>query len=138
MVMTTLTFANGLVLEDAQVVLATLDTGKAFNASTFGALQFRIVADGTAGDWQPLAALVRLPALRRLRCPSEAALPCELTGSNLFLIDSLSGDPRFDHPVRVPEGFTGGVLQIPHPSASRLYIKLRDDPSAVSTIDLPL
>jgi hypothetical protein len=137
-VMTTLTFTNGLVLEDAQVALATVDTAKAFTASTFGALQFRIVEDGIAGDWQRLATLVRLPVLHRLKCPAAPAVSCELSGSNLFLIDSLSGDPRFDHAVKIPEGFTGRVLQIPHPPASRLYVKLRDDPSAVDTIALPL
>jgi hypothetical protein len=136
-VMTTLTFTSGLVLQDAQVTLATLDTAQAFNASTFGALQFRIVEDGIAGDWQPLATLVRLPVLRVLKCPAASAVSCELTGSNLFLIESLSGDPRFDHPFKVPDGFTGRVLQIPHPTGSRLFIKLRDDPSAVDTIALP-
>src|SRR5882757_6547116 len=39
------------------------------------------------GDWQPLADLVRLPALSDIKCPSAPELACKLSGSNLFLID---------------------------------------------------
>ena len=134
----TLTLADGLVLEDSQVALATLDTAKAFNPSAFGALRFRIVEDGAAGDWQPLATLVRLPVLRDLKCPAGPGKPCELTGADLFLIDQPSSGPTFDHPVTVPEGFTGDILSVPHPTrAGRLYVKLRDDPQVVNRLDLP-
>jgi hypothetical protein len=136
-ILATLTLTNGLVLADAKIAMATLDTAKAFNASTFGALQFRIVEDGTAGDWQRLATLVRLPVLRHLKCPVGPAQRCELAGSDLFLIDSLSTDPGFDHPTKVPEGFTGAVLQVPRPSAGRLYMKLHDDPSVVDSLAFP-
>jgi hypothetical protein len=129
---TLLTFANGLVLQDAHVALATLDTGKAFTASTFGPLHFRIFVNGVAGDWQPLATLVRLPAISDLRCPAEPNQSCQLTGSNLFLIDSVSTDPQFAHPIQVPEGLTDDVLTVPHPASGRLYVKLRDDPSAIN------
>jgi hypothetical protein len=137
LVLTTLSLTNGLVLEDAHVALATLDTAKAFNASTFGALQFRIVEDGAPGEWQRLGVLVRLPVLRRLKCPAESTQPCELSGQNLFLIDSLASDAQFDHPVKVPEGFTGYVLQVPHPTAGRLYVRLRDDAGVVETAAFP-
>jgi hypothetical protein len=136
-VLTTLTLDSGLMLEDPGVAVATLDTGKAFNASTFGALRFRVVEGGTPGDWQPLTTLVRLPLLHRLICPERPAQPCQLVGSNLFLIDSLSGEPGFEHAVKVPEGFTGSVLPVPHPSSGRLYVKLRDDPSVVDWVSFP-
>jgi len=133
--LTTLTPTSGLVLEDSHVALAMLDTGKAFNVSAFGPLRFRIVDDQGASDWQPLATLVRLPTVHDLKCPAGRDQPCQLSGANLFLIDSLSSDAGFDHPVKVPEGFTGYVLPVPHPSAAgRLHVKLHDDPAVVNLI----
>jgi hypothetical protein len=135
--LTTLTLANGMTLEDSQVALATLDTAKAFGSSASGPIRFRVVEDGVAGDWQPLATLVRLPVFRDLKCPAEAAQPCKLTGSNLFLVDSVSDDPKFDHPIQVPEGFPGYSLPVPHPTNGELYIKLHDDPSVVNPVVFP-
>ena len=127
----TLSLGNGgLTLENAQVAVATLDPAKAFGPSTFGPLKFRLNAKGITSDWQPLAHLVRLPSLQELKCPATQDLACKLVGANLFLIDSVAGDPEFTHPVAVPEGFLGSALPVPHPSAGPLYIKLRDDPQA--------
>ncbi len=131
----TLTFADGLILQDAKVALATLDTGK-FGASTFGPLRFRIVDGGTAGDWQPLASLVRLPAVQGATCPPDAGANCQLVGNRLFLIAALSDNPHFDNPVTVPEGFTSPVLAVPHPRAGRLYVKLRDAPEVIDRLEV--
>jgi hypothetical protein len=128
---TRLTPSSGLMLEDAHVAVATLDTAKAFSPSAFGALRFRIVQDGVAGDWQPLGVLVRLPTLHELSC-ARASGPCELSGANLFLIQSVAADAGFEHAVKVPEGFPGHVLTVPHPTGGRLYLKLRDDPDVVN------
>lgn len=134
---TTLSLDNGgMTLENAQVALATLDPAKAFGGSAFGPLKFRIVESGTAGDWQPLATLVRLPELHDLKCPAGADEQCRLSGSNLFLVDSVASDPAFDHPVEVPDGFPGYVLPVPHPEGGQLYVKLRDDPSVVNQVTL--
>src|SRR5260370_37716770 len=77
---TVLSFANGgITLENAQVAVATLNPAKAFGASAFGPLQFRVVAKGVAGDWQPFGNLVLLPVLKDLRCPSTPALASTLT-----------------------------------------------------------
>jgi hypothetical protein len=134
---TTLSLDNGgMTLENAQVALATLDPSKAFGGSAFGPLKFRIVENGTAGDWQPLATLVRLPELHDLKCPAGADEQCRLSGSNLFLVDSVASDPQFDHPVEVPDGFPGYVLPVPHPEGGQLYVKLRDDPSVVNQVTL--
>ena len=47
---TVLSFVNGgITLENAQVAVATLNPAKAFGASAFGPLQFRVVAKGAAG-----------------------------------------------------------------------------------------
>src|SRR5262249_1689286 len=56
---------------------------------------------------------------------------CAMSGSNLFLLDSISADPDFARPTRVPDGFTGGVLAIPHPVQGKVYVKLRDDPAVI-------
>ncbi|MGH8254595.1 MAG: hypothetical protein ACRET0_00065 [Steroidobacteraceae bacterium] len=130
---TTLGFDNGgITLEDSQVAVATLDPIKAFGPSAFGALQFRIVADGVAGDWYPLVTLVRLPVLTDLKCPATPDLACKLSGSNLFLIDAIANDPQFAHPLQVPDGFPGYSLPVPHPNGQRLYVKLRDDPAVIN------
>ncbi len=132
--LTTLTLASGLTLEDSQVALATLDTGKAFASSASGPLRFRVIEKGIPGDWQPLAVLVRLPVFSDLKCPDSSDQPCKLTGSKLFLVDAVSNNPQFDHPTQVPEGFPGYALAVPHPTGGQLYVKLHDDPSVVNSV----
>ena len=63
---------------------------------------------------------------------SSADLACKLSGSNLFLVDSVSSDPKFTHPVQVPDGFPGYSMPVPHPTDGNLYVKLRDDPTVVN------
>jgi hypothetical protein len=129
---TTLTLANGgLTLENAQVAVATLDPAKAFGGSAFGPLKYRVSARGVAGDWQPLATLVRLPRLTELTCPATPELACKLSGTNLYLIDAVSGNAQFAHPVAVPDGFLGTALPVPHPAGGPLYVKLRDNPTVI-------
>jgi hypothetical protein len=134
---TTLTLSNGgMTLENSHVALATLDPAKAFGGSAFGPLQFRIVANGADGDWQPLATLVRLPVLQTLKCPTGTEEQCRLSGANLYLVDSVASDPGFSDAVNVPDGFPGYVLPVPHPQTGELYLKLRDDPSVVNQVTL--
>lgn len=127
---------GGLALENTHVAVATLNPSKAFGASAFGPLKFRVTTKGVAGDWQPLADLVRLPALKELECPAAPDAPCKLSGSNLYLIDSVAADARFTAPVEVPEGFLGSALPVPHPGGGGLYVKLRDNPSVANPITL--
>jgi hypothetical protein len=134
---TVLNFINGgITLENAQVAVATLNPAKAFGTSAFGPLQFRVVAKGITGDWQPLGTLVRLPVLKDLACPATPELACKLSGTNLFLVDSVSNDPGFAHPVQVPDGFLGSALPVPHPTTGPLYVKLRDNPSVINPTTL--
>jgi hypothetical protein len=134
---TYLSFLNGgLTLEDAAVAVATLNPEKAFGLSAFGPLKFRIAANGVTGEWQPLATLIRLPVLKELHCPATPELACKLSGANLFLVDSLADDPHFTNPVRVPDGFPGLALPVPHPNDGTLYVKLRDDPKVIHRASL--
>jgi hypothetical protein len=134
---TVLSFANGgITLENAHVAVATLTPAKAFGPSAFGSLQFRVVQKSNVGDWQPLGTLVRLPVLSDIACPKAPELACKLSGSSLFLVDSLSNDREFSHPIQVPEGFLGSALPVPHPVSGALYVKLRDDPAAINTTSM--
>jgi hypothetical protein len=155
---TTLSVAAGtLTLEDNHSILATFDPLKTFGPSTFGQFRFRAVAaDGTPGEWIPLATIVRLPTLTDLHCPTGTGAasvavakqqPCQLTGSALYLIDSIAPDAAFANPVPVPEGFVDSTLSIPHPEVAAkvpastpatFYIRLRDDPTVADAVTLPI
>jgi hypothetical protein len=56
----------------------------------------------------------------------------------LFLIDSVAIDPQFDHPVKVPAGFPGYALPVPHPISGRLYLRLRDNPTVINPVVLEI
>ena len=135
---TTLSVSDGtLMLEDANTALAVVEPLAKFGSSAFGPLQARAVsADGVAGEWLSLGTLVRLPGFRELHCPHNAARPCSLTGTNLFLADSVAASPDFDNAINVPADFTGTQLTVPHPVNGVLYLKLRDDPETVQTLAL--
>ena len=135
-----LSIADGtLTLQDSHTVLASLDPLKSFGPSAFGPLRFRPVdANGEQGDWQPLVTLVRLPTLKVLRCPDASDQQCTLQGTGLYLLDSVATDPQFQQSTPVPDGFAGSTLSVPHPTGAELYVKLRDDRTAVNKVVLPL
>jgi hypothetical protein len=131
--------SNDLVLQNPHTLLATLDPLKAFGASAFGPLRLRPVSpDGTTGDWLPLVTLVRLPTFTALRCPPDTTQPCTVTGSSLYLVDSIATDSTFTTPTTVPEGFVGTSLTLPRPAKTGFYLRLRDDPTAANTVTLPI
>ena len=135
-----LSFKDGnLTMQDSKTVLAILDPMKLLGPSAFGPLKFRAVSeDGVDGDWGALVNLVRIPMLKGVRCGSTPDKPCTLSGDKLFLLDSVSSDADFENAVTVPEGFVEDALAIPPPKGKTLYIKLRDDPSTVDTVALPV
>jgi hypothetical protein len=130
---------KSLSLQDSQTAVAVLDPLKSFGDSAFGPLQFRpLAADGTAGDWQPLAHLVRVPHLKEVRCPDDPEKQCTLSGDLFYLIDSIASDRDFAHAVSVPSGFADTSLAVPRPNGTVLYLKLRDDPLAINTAVVPV
>jgi hypothetical protein len=130
---------GGLILQDSHIVLATFDPSKSFGNSAFGPLLFRPVDErGVKGDWQALATLVRVPSLKELHCSDDTTQQCTLTGTNLFLLDSVAVDSQFTMSVPVPEGFVDSTLNIPHPTGPTLYVRLRDNPKDINTATLPL
>jgi len=137
---TTLTVSSGsLVLQNPHTLLATLDPLKAFGTSAFGPLRLRPISpDGTTGDWLPLVTLVRLPTLKDLHCPTDTTQPCTVSGSSLYLVDSIATDPDFTTPTTVPEGFVGDTPSLPRPAKTGFFLKLRDDPTAANSVTLPI
>jgi len=130
---------SGMTLQNSRIAVATLDPARAFGSSAFGPLRFRVVNAAGTGDWQPLATLVRLPVLTDLQCAEASDATCQLSGTNLFLLQAVSVDAKFARPTAIPDGFTGQTLSVPRPADGRLYLKLRDDPGVVSVamIDVP-
>jgi hypothetical protein len=137
---TTLSVASGsLVLQNPHTLLATLDPLKAFGNSAFGPLRLRPVSpDGTTGDWLPLVNLVRLPTFKDLHCPPDTTQPCTISGSSLYLVDSIATDADFTAPTTVPEGFVGTTLSLPRPAKTGFYLRLRDDPTPANSVTLPI
>ena len=135
-----LSVADGnLILQDSESVLAVLDPLKNLGPSAFGPLHFRAVDEsGAKGDWQPLANLVRIPALKDVHCPDAPDKQCTLSGTNLFLLDSVASDAQFKDMVPVPAGYVDATLSVPRPNGTLLYIKLRDDPATVDSVALPV
>jgi hypothetical protein len=130
--------SGGLIRQNARTIMATLMIPRGLAASAFGALRFRAVSpEGYEGDWQPLATLVRLPEITDVRCSAAKDAPCTVTGNNLFLIQSLSVDEDFQHPVEISENLMAPSLDVPHPKGKVLYLKLRDDPSRIQILDMP-
>jgi hypothetical protein len=137
---TLLSLADGsLMLENSHIVLGRVEPVSKFGNSAFGPVQIRPIApDGTPGDWIPLGTLVRTPDFTQLRCPHSTLKPCILSGNNLFLVDSIAATTDFANPVPVEPDFTGTELVVPHPASGTLYLKLRDDPTVVQTLTLPV
>ncbi len=135
-----LSFKDGnLTLQDSRTVFAVLDPMKLLGPSAFGPLKVRpVTSDDIDGDWQQLVNLVRVPALKGIRCVPAPEKQCTLSGDKLFLLDSVSTDSDFVNAVSVPEGFVEDALAIPPTKAKTLYIKLRDDPGTVDTVTLPM
>ena len=137
---TVLSLSDGtLVLQDTQTALGILDPQKQFGGSAFGPLRFRAIThDGRVGDWQHLGTLVRIPALKDVRCPLSDPKECFVSGANLFLLTAVATTPDFDPSTDVPDGFTGQTLTIARVHRGVVYLKLRDDPTVVQTATLPV
>jgi hypothetical protein len=131
---------NDLVLQDEHTAVATLDPLKAFGLSAFGKLQMRpVAADGTAGAWTPLGTLVRAPVITAIHCTTADAPTCTVEGSKLFLVQAFGAGKDAGKTVDVPTGFADGSFTVPTPNdGTTLYLKLRDDPSSVASVTLPM
>jgi hypothetical protein len=150
----TLAPSGGLVLQDPHTIVAQLDPLRSFGPSAFGPLHFRAVFPPSTKpekerekdtppttattDWLPLATLVRLPDLTQLQCPADPTADCTLSGTSLYLLQSIAADPTFANPTEVPDGFTGNTINLPHTVGTTLYLHLRDDPNPIDPATLPI
>ena len=128
---------GGLALIDARTLVATVDLSKVFGPSAFGPLRYRIGSGEDLSDWQLLGQLVRLPALHAPICPPEPTLPCVLPGKKLYLLESVASSPEGTDALRLEAGFPGDTVLVPRPRDGRLYLRLRDDPTHLATIEIP-
>ena len=84
--------------------------------------------------------LASLAAANRAQQPDSAKrpdAPCQITGTDLFLIDSASANASFENPVTVPAGYAESSLTVPHPADGKtLYLKLRDDTEHAATLTM--
>jgi hypothetical protein len=136
----TLSIADGtLMLEDARTALGAIEPLDKFGPSAFGPVHARAVSpDGVPGDWIPLGTLVRIPEFKELRCPRAQTRPCTLTANNLFLVEAVGSSPEMGNAIEIPADFTGAQIMVPHPVNGSLYLRLRDDPETVQTLNLPV
>lgn len=78
----------------------------------------------------PIAPLSAQPA-------APPPMPCMLSGSSLYFIDSIAADESFANAVKVPAGFVGSSIAVPPPTGAVYYLRLRDDPTVTNTVTLP-
>jgi hypothetical protein len=52
-------------------------------------------------------------------------------------VQAISTDPAFATSTPVPDGYTGTALTVPHPAASTVFLKLRDDPAPIDSAVFP-
>ena len=139
---TALSLSDGsLLLEDANTALGVVQPLARFGPSAFGPVEARPVsADGVTGDWLPLGTLVRLPGFKELRCPHAVAEALHPHRQQSFSSPPRSPPtPAFDDPTNVPPGLLlEPSLSFPILPGGALYLKLRDDPSTVQTLTLPV
>lgn len=124
---TRLAVADGTLQIVGGVAVASLSPRMGLGAGATGALRVRLLRGGAAGDWVPLAQVVRLPVLERVACTATA---CTLHGTGLFLIDAVAAAPDMAQASAVPPGFVGGEVTVPRPAGGVLYLRLRDAPDA--------
>ncbi len=129
-----LTIASGAVQRvGGDVAVATVAPQAAFGPAATGALRFRPWRGDAAGEWQPLATLVRLPVVTGIACRDT----CTLTGRDLFVIAAIGSSPDMAGATVLPPGFVGASVDVPRGGDGTLYLRLHDAPGAVLRVTVP-
>ncbi|MEP9402017.1 hypothetical protein [Sphingomonas sp. VNH70] len=124
-----LTFASGAVQRvGGDIGVAAIVPAEALGAQANGPLRVRVLRGEVAGDWQPLARIVRLPAIGGVACPATG--DCSVSGSDLHRIAAIGG-------VTVPPGFVGSSIAVPRFTGTRLPLRLQDAPDVTVEVELP-
>jgi hypothetical protein len=128
---------GGLALENSHVAVATFTPAKAFGASAYGPLKYRVSAKGVAGDWQPLANLVRLPMLKETRLPGDPG-----TGVQAHRLEPVPDRFGVERCAFHASGPSSGRLSRIRAADSApwqtvaFFVKLRDDPGVINPTTL--
>ncbi|WP_146151122.1 hypothetical protein [Allosphingosinicella deserti] len=125
----------GVTLVDATTLVARFKA-ETLGPAAYGPLRYRVLQDGVAGEWQPLVTLVRLPVLQGLACVGDEPT-CTISGSELYLIHSVSADAGFSAAALVPPGYTGTSLPIARPQGGALFLRMRDAPDISFRVAMP-
>lgn len=122
---------KGYDIQDVTTGIVTFVPSETLGPVGYGALRFRVLRNGEASRWAPLANAVRLPEVHTVTCTKKG---CTISGSRLFLIKTLSPTQDFHDPQDLPDGFVASDITT-HPSPDgRLFLKLRDAPDAVAVL----
>ena len=127
---------GGLQLLGGDVAVATLSPRALLGVGAVGAIKMRLVQGDLAGEWQPLARVVRLPRITAVACPAATGA-CTLTGEQLFLIAAVAAEADPAKAQAVPLGFVGEKLDVPHPANGALFLKLHDAPGDMVRVTVP-
>lgn len=133
--------SDNLILQDEHTAVGSVDLYKAFGESALGELRLRAVqGDGTFGNWITLGKIVRRPHITAVHCTDSYIPTCTIEGSDLFLALAFSATESFKSAVPVPTGFDEPTFVMPMrmpEGRTTLYVRLRDDPQAAATIQIP-
>ncbi|KQM98897.1 hypothetical protein [Sphingomonas sp. Leaf25] len=120
-----LDFASGGVQRiGSDVVVASIVPQALLGPDAAGPLRVRVRRREAAGDWRPLAQVVRLPAITGVTCGATGG--CVLSGRDLFVI-AAAGDPSDPQRMTmVPAGFVGSSITLPAQSGRTVALRLHD------------
>ena len=133
-----LTAGKGYDLQDATTGIVSVVPAEALGGLAHGAIRFRVLQDGVATRWTPLASVVRLPEVHAIACIPAGR--CTLTGDRLFLAQAIATGERFDTAQPIPDGFTANTIDIVPPAGQKpaqLFLRLRDAPDAIGVVAVP-
>ncbi|MEG3175668.1 hypothetical protein U1872_05465 [Sphingomonas sp. RB3P16] len=123
---------KGYDVQDAKTGIVSFEPAEALGPVAYGPLRFRLVRDGEASSWTPLATIVRLPEIHSVSCTAGKA--CKLLGNRFFLIDAVGTTEDAQQSQRIADGFVGTEIVTRAAAGGRIFLHLRDAPQAVATV----
>ena len=129
---TTVQAGKGYDVQDERTGIVAFKPADGLGPVGYGPLRFRVLHDGEASSWTPLATVVRLPEIHAVNCIGGKA--CRLFGNRFFLIDAVGSSEDFQQSQRIPDGFVATEILTRAGPGGRIFLHLRDAPHAVAII----
>jgi hypothetical protein len=123
---------KGYDVQDSKTGIVTFEPADTLGPVAYGPLRFRVVRDGEASSWTPLATIVRLPEVHTVTC--TAGKTCRMLGNRFFLIDAVGATEDIQQGQHIPDGFVGTEIMTRASPAGRIFLHLRDAPQAVASL----